>query len=314
MGPETYTGHRRGRRRASPPVRRVALLLRRLRATSGPRRTTRRVPRGRRTSGGTSPEAAARSSAACAAKSCPQLARPLCGRTSTGRPTTSSASPPPSSRTSPRSPWRGASRSATPSCVIVFGGANFDGEMGEEYVRAIPVDRLRGRRARATVAFPALLAPHRRAATTRRRARRATARADRAQDRRAAPHAATSTHFPIPDYDEYFASADAARRTGRSWATRSVQLLVEFSRGCWWGAEAPLHLLRPQRARHGLPLQVGPGRVQPSSNACCARTRSPSVEAVDNILDMKLPDDALQPDLADAATGTSTSSTRSRRT
>ena len=67
--------------------------------------------------------------------------------------------------------------------------------------------------------------------------------------------------LPIPDYDDYFEQLALSPLRDKILPS----LPIETSRGCWWGDEAPLHLLRAQRRRHGLPRQIRgsrPGRVQ----------------------------------------------------
>ena len=74
--------------------------------------------------------------------------------------------------------------------------------------------------------------------------------------------------LPIPDFADFFeqwSSLDAL-------SERTPGLLFESSRGCWWGAHAPLHVLRPERRDDELPQQVaGQGRRRD-----CARWRGPS--------------------------------------
>jgi len=48
----------------------------------------------------------------------------------------------------------------------------------------------------------------------------------------------------------------ARSRAGSRRRTIPTAVVLETSRGCWWGGEAPLHLLRHQRPRHGLSQQV----------------------------------------------------------
>ncbi len=49
--------------------------------------------------------------------------------------------------------------------------------------------------------------------------------------------------LPVPDYDDYFEQLRPAPSADK---LRPV-LAFETARGCWWGREAPLHLLRLQR-------------------------------------------------------------------
>lgn len=120
-----------------------------------------------------------------------------------------------------------------PGVVTLFGGANFEDEMGRELVRTVPaidyaVD------GEADVAFPAFLEA---LAAGRDPAEVPGILVRRGAEVRAAPRPATFARLdesPFPDYDEYFERAerlgllDGARR-------RDLWLPVEGSRGCWWG-------------------------------------------------------------------------------
>ncbi|MEU5101050.1 MULTISPECIES: RiPP maturation radical SAM C-methyltransferase [unclassified Streptomyces] len=119
-----------------------------------------------------------------------------------------------------------------PGVTLVYGGANFDGEMGAEYARKLPwLDYVVA--GEGDLAFPALLnniadgvdtplpGVLRHGAT----GRPPTADAQRPQ---------ALDELPVPDYRDYFAwleRFDRARLLGRA----PVRLPVEFSRGCWWG-------------------------------------------------------------------------------
>ncbi|MFC9230102.1 RiPP maturation radical SAM C-methyltransferase [Streptomyces decoyicus] len=119
-----------------------------------------------------------------------------------------------------------------PGVTLVYGGANFDGDMGAEYAKKLPwLDYVVA--GEGDLAFPALLnniadgtdtplpgvlryaATHLPPATD----------ADRPQ---------LLDQLPTPDYRDYFTWLERFDRTqllGRA----PVQLPVEFSRGCWWG-------------------------------------------------------------------------------
>jgi ribosomal peptide maturation radical SAM protein 1 len=100
---------------------------------------------------------------------------------------------------------------ACPGVRIVFGGANWEGEMGEELRARFPfVDAAFS--GEADVSFPAYV-------------RDETLPED-------AP-IADLDRLPIPDYDDYFAALRRSSAAGRI----SPLLLLETSRGCWWGAK-----------------------------------------------------------------------------
>ncbi|HZN44564.1 MAG TPA: RiPP maturation radical SAM C-methyltransferase, partial [Nitrospiraceae bacterium] len=119
-----------------------------------------------------------------------------------------------------------------PDVRIVFGGANYDGEMGLEYFRAFPfIDHVVVGEGEDT--FPALVAqlmagdggPYPKGVTYRENERI-----------RFEPNPALFTDFVRtgpPDYDDYYhllaeLGADSQMRLDRI-------LLYEGSRGCWWG-------------------------------------------------------------------------------
>jgi ribosomal peptide maturation radical SAM protein 1 len=118
-----------------------------------------------------------------------------------------------------------------PDLVTVFGGANFDGEMGLELVRSVDcVDY-------AVVgegdsAFPRLLAALATGEDTDAIpgvARRVGVRVVACPP--APPHTALDD-LPAPDYEEYF---DRAASLGLP--AEEVWLPFESARGCWWGAK-----------------------------------------------------------------------------
>ncbi|GHH42566.1 RiPP maturation radical SAM C-methyltransferase [Lentzea cavernae] len=119
----------------------------------------------------------------------------------------------------------------SPGVLTVFGGANFDGEMGLELVRSVDcVDfAVIGE---ADTAFPALLAaieagddPSVIPGVARRDGNQVVATPP------AAPRAQLDD-LPAPDYDEYF-----ERAARLNLPTDHVALPFESARGCWWGAK-----------------------------------------------------------------------------
>jgi ribosomal peptide maturation radical SAM protein 1 len=118
----------------------------------------------------------------------------------------------------------------SPHLVTLFGGANFEGEMGRELVRACPwIDyAIVGE---ADEAFPAFLS-----AMAEGRSLLGVpgviSREGSAQQ--AAQPFAQVERLPVPDYEEFFRRAEdlgviaAGQRT-------TVRVPFESSRGCWWG-------------------------------------------------------------------------------
>jgi ribosomal peptide maturation radical SAM protein 1 len=170
-----------------------------------------------------------------------------------------------------------------PRVRIVFGGANFEDEMGPEYVRAFTcIDyAVVGE---ADLAFPALL--------------EALARGEEPEDvagvvRRCegeavcagqAPPIRELDALPVPDYHEYYERLDRLGLRGRSEYARFVPF--ESSRGCWWGQKHHCTFC----GLNGLGLSYRakqPRRVLVELAELTRRHRITQFEGVDNILDMK---------------------------
>ncbi len=208
-------------------------------------------------------------------------------------------------------------REAHPDLVQVYGGANFDGDMGAEYARALPwLDYVVT--GEGDVAFPRLLAqlaaaecpaearcrvpgvltgrggPAGQANDTQGGAPKAgdaqggdtQGRAPQAGTAQAtdAPRTQEMDRLPVPDYADYFG---ALERHG--WATilgdEPPKLPVEFARGCWWGQKH--HCTFCGLNALGMAYRSkSPDRAVAELSALLAAYPSVHVEAVDNILDM----------------------------
>ena len=123
-----------------------------------------------------------------------------------------------------------------PDLVTLFGGANFDGEMGPEYVRAFPwIDyAIIGEADQALPDFIGCLARGQSPAGV-------PGVCCRGADGgvsggRPAEPVAELDELPTPDYAEYFQALDRAGRAAVLGQMRP-HLLYEASRGCWWGAK-----------------------------------------------------------------------------
>ncbi len=167
-----------------------------------------------------------------------------------------------------------------PEVRTVFGGANFDGEMGPELVRSIDcIDfAVTGE---ADSAFPALLGA-------------LAAGADpsgipgviwRDGDRvvTVPPEAPRSQldDLPVPDYTEYF---DRAARL--KLPTKHITIPFESARGCWWGAKHHCTFCGLNGSIMSFRAK-SPARVLDELDSQAARYRSFRFNAVDNILDPK---------------------------
>lgn len=126
-------------------------------------------------------------------------------------------------------------KSRFPQIVTVVGGANFEADMGLEYLRAVPwIDY--GVTGEGDVAFPQLIA--------------LIARGELAVDlpgvaRRAhgqvsflgrAPPVHDLDALPDPQYEDFFAEAAAVGLPDRI-LRHPIKLTYESARGCWWGAK-----------------------------------------------------------------------------
>jgi ribosomal peptide maturation radical SAM protein 1 len=127
-----------------------------------------------------------------------------------------------------------------PEIKLVYGGACFHGEMGEELMRVVPwIDAVATGEADTLVVplFTALLAgeaPPLRPGLLVRPSRGGQVLGDPT----AAPVEAVDLDAqPAPDYSDLFRHADAVGLSrSESWWER-LQLPFETSRGCWWGAK-----------------------------------------------------------------------------
>jgi len=118
-----------------------------------------------------------------------------------------------------------------PEVTIVFGGANYDGEMGLEYFRAFPfIDHVVV--GEGEVAFPALA--HQVIAGRSTECPPGVAFRQEGQVR-LTPNASLFTDFARtgpPDYDDYYHLLAELGETAKG---LDRILLYEGSRGCWWG-------------------------------------------------------------------------------
>jgi ribosomal peptide maturation radical SAM protein 1 len=171
-----------------------------------------------------------------------------------------------------------------PGLITIFGGANLDGQMGAEYLRAFPwIDyAISGE---GDVTFPAFVAAV--GADQDPTVIQGVCGRDAAGQIRShqAPAVQDMDLLPLPDYSEYF---DILARRGQSavMAGRTPALLYETARGCWWGAKhhctfCGLNALGMQfRAKS--PENAFDGLIELAN-----RHQVLDIHVVDNILDMK---------------------------
>ncbi|WP_155543074.1 RiPP maturation radical SAM C-methyltransferase [Amycolatopsis camponoti] len=118
-----------------------------------------------------------------------------------------------------------------PGVVTVFGGANFEGEMGLELVRSVGCVDL-AVLGEGDVAFPRLLGALANGTDPGVIPGVARRVGDDVVATPAEPPHERLDELPVPDYDEYF---ERAARLGLP--TEHVALPFESARGCWWGAK-----------------------------------------------------------------------------
>ncbi|MGO9782145.1 MAG: RiPP maturation radical SAM C-methyltransferase [Streptosporangiaceae bacterium] len=186
-----------------------------------------------------------------------------------------------------------------PGLVTVFGGANFDGEMGPELVRAVDCIDV-AVIGEGDETFPRLLSAL--AAGTGLDGVPGLARRVDGQVKVTPPVPPVSRldDLPLPDYAEYFRHAEdlgVLSRAGR----RSVSLPIETARGCWWGAKQHCTFC----GLNGTTMAFrpkSPERVLTELALQTRRYQSFRFEAVDNIMDMRYLTELL-PVLRDEETG-----------
>ncbi|MFJ2866010.1 RiPP maturation radical SAM C-methyltransferase [Kitasatospora sp. NPDC087314] len=172
-----------------------------------------------------------------------------------------------------------------PSLVTVFGGANFEDEMGLEYVRALPwIDyAVIGEGDEALPALVRALADDGDPTTVPGVATRDPDGTVRFAGR--APQVTNLDVLPEPDYDTYFTTA---QQLGLPRVVRGqvVGLPFETARGCWWGAKHHCTFC----GLNGLGMAFRsktPERALRGIDELARRHRTYAFLSVDNILDQR---------------------------
>ena len=173
-----------------------------------------------------------------------------------------------------------------PSVIIVFGGANYDGEMGMEYFRAFPfIDHVVV--GEGEEVFPQLV---RHVLGGRRGSLPAGVTARQGDKTLFTPNQALFTDFAKtgpPDYDDYY---HLLAELGEAAQGLDRILLYEGSRGCWWGEKHHCTFCglnaSSMKFRSKSPEQVAKEMTYLSHRYDTARFR-----LVDNIIEMKYVDE-----------------------
>lgn len=171
-------------------------------------------------------------------------------------------------------------RAAHPEVRLVFGGANWEGEMGLELHRRFPfVDFVCPGEAEAT--FPALVERLLQGGDLEEIPGLVFRREGETVSNGPPPLSRDLDAHPVPDFSDYFAAL------GQSGAGCHIPptLLVETSRGCWWGAKS--HCTFCGLNGSGMAFRSKSGeRALREIEHLSDRWQTSVVEVVDNILDM----------------------------
>lgn len=171
-----------------------------------------------------------------------------------------------------------------PQTVILFGGANFDGTMGKEYVRALPfidfavsgegdevfpqiVERIAA--GRSPLGIPGVIGR------------------DNGQivESGAATRAYDIDSLPDPEYGDYFATLS---RLGQEHilGREPISLLFETSRGCWWGEKQ--HCTFCGLNNNGMKYRAkSPHEAAEQLRRLAGKYKITTFESVDNIMDYR---------------------------
>ncbi len=165
--------------------------------------------------------------------------------------------------------------------VIVFGGANCEGEMGVQMLASFPwIDYISC--GEADESFPRLLGHLLRGGPP---PAAGVLSRDRGSEAIGSEAIRDLDALPYPDYDDYF------ERLARSKAGRSAayHVIVETSRGCWWGAKHHCTFCGLNGETMAF-RSKSPDRAFDEIVTLCRRHGLAKVGCVDNILDMRYVD------------------------
>jgi ribosomal peptide maturation radical SAM protein 1 len=175
-------------------------------------------------------------------------------------------------------------KSRYPQLITVFGGANFEDEMGIEYLRVLPwIDyAVTGE---GDVAFPALLERIASGDATPELPGVARRTGDGVSFGGRAPTVQDLDQLPNPEYADYFAIAAAVDLPAHV-LRHPIKLPYESARGCWWGAKHHCTFCGLNGIGMGY-RSKSPTRVLAGFAELAGRYGIHDFMAVDNILDMR---------------------------
>jgi ribosomal peptide maturation radical SAM protein 1 len=172
-----------------------------------------------------------------------------------------------------------------PHLSIVFGGANWEGEMGRELMRQFPfVDYVCS--GEADDSFPALAHALFHAHPTGRRLSSiggiAWREGEEIRHTGQAPLIRHMDTLPVPDYEDYFDNLEDSTVS----ASVVPVLLLETSRGCWWGEKAHCTFCGLNGGAMEFRSKSATRSLR-ELESLSSRWQIDFIEVVDNIMDMK---------------------------
>ena len=172
-----------------------------------------------------------------------------------------------------------------PEVSTVFGGANWEGEMGEELHKSFPfVDYVCS--GESEESFPALVRHLLKGRSQEVIEKDVRGIVLRKGDATISTGAAGATfemdELPYPDFRDYFQNLDESNSSKYVFPS----LLFETSRGCWWGAKSHCTFCGLNGSTMSF-RSKNPRRVLDELDHLTRLWKTESVEVVDNILDMK---------------------------
>lgn len=169
-----------------------------------------------------------------------------------------------------------------PHVCILFGGSNFEGEMGAELVRSVQcIDyAIIGE---GDLAFPEFLTAFQEGRDPAEVPGVVCRRNGNLSPLKSRGLFRQMDDLPVPDYEDFFERSESLGLLPAA-GRRDVSVLFESSRGCWWGQKQ--HCTFCGLNGKGMAFRAkSPTRVVAELTELARRNRSFRFEAVDNILD-----------------------------